>query len=328
MRRFIGTFLIMLAVIAACDQALGPVLGDAYSRVHRDEIGKLNYIADSAQADIVILGSSRALHHYVPRIITDSTGMSCYNCGIEGSNIFLNYALLRALLQRYRPRVVVYELQYGYDAMRHSQANNPVNKIRPMRQLRCRDSMLADIDPMERVRMLSGIYPYNSLIAEIWLASHRSNSPYNNKLADNGYVPQFGVIKPQHEPYPRFTRELDAKKMSYLKKLVEQCQSRLIVVTSPYFDPQPDMLSVHKPVVDLCKAHHVPYIYLAQDPNLVGKAPCWDDAGHLNDRGARIFTREMIHRAKKARPQLLAPAGNKHSTTTIYNNTTKWRKKT
>ena len=56
MRRFIGTFLIMLAVIAACDQALGPVLGDAYSRVHRDEIGKLNYIADSARADIVILG--------------------------------------------------------------------------------------------------------------------------------------------------------------------------------------------------------------------------------------------------------------------------------
>lgn len=317
----------MLAVIAACDQALGPVLGRAYSRVHRDEIGKLNYIADSTRADIVILGSSRALHHYVPSIITDSTGMSCYNCGIEGSNIFLNYALLRALLQRYRPKVVVYELQYGYDAMRHSQPDNPINKIRPMRQLKCRDSMLLDIDPMERVRMLSGIYPYNSLIAEIWLANHRSDSPYNNRLADNGYVPQFGVIKPGHEPYPKFTRSLDAKKMSYLNRLVEQCQAQLIVVTSPYFQPQPDMQRVHEPVARLLKSHHVPYIYLAQDPSLVGKAPCWDDAGHLNDRGARIFTREMIHLAKRARPQLFTTTGAKHSNTT-YNNTTIWKKKT
>lgn len=305
MKRFIVISVIVLLVIAAADQLVGRALRHAYSHVRYDEIGKLNYIADSARTSVIIIGSSRALHHYVPSIITDSTGLSCYNCGIEAGNIYLDYALLRTVLQRYKPHVIIYEFHYGYDAMRYDAPNPSINKVRPLWQLKCRDSLLCDIDPMERVHMLSAIYPYNSLLADIVLASNRHNSPYNNALADHGYVPQFHVIKRHHESYATYTRALSGKKLGYLKKLAAECGSRLIVATSPYYEPQPDMRAVHQPVVDLFARYHVQFIYLAQDSALVGKPIYWDDAGHLNDRGARVFTSQMIHLAKQARPQLI-----------------------
>lgn len=60
--------------------------------------------------DILIFGSSRALHHYNPKIIEDSLGMSCYNVGSGGQNIYYHLALLEATLERYTPKIAILEL--------------------------------------------------------------------------------------------------------------------------------------------------------------------------------------------------------------------------
>ena len=93
MRKFIYSILILLVAVIAGDWAMGRWLRHIYEHTHCDEIGRLNYISDSVTADIVVLGSSRALHHYVPSTITDSTGLSCYNCGFENEGIVFHYAL-------------------------------------------------------------------------------------------------------------------------------------------------------------------------------------------------------------------------------------------
>ena len=100
MKKFIYTLLSLLVLVVLGDWAVGSWLRHAFAHTSHDEIGRLNYISDSVTADIVVLGSSRALHHYVPSIITDSTGLSCYNCGFENEGIVFHYALLRQLQQR------------------------------------------------------------------------------------------------------------------------------------------------------------------------------------------------------------------------------------
>ena len=61
--------------------------------------GRDNYICDKSVDDILIFGSSRAVHHYNSSMIEDSLGMSCYNCGDDGNGIILSYGRLSMISQ-------------------------------------------------------------------------------------------------------------------------------------------------------------------------------------------------------------------------------------
>ncbi|MEN9417007.1 MAG: hypothetical protein RI988_627 [Pseudomonadota bacterium] len=61
--------------------------------------------------EIVISGSSRALNHYDPRVLTQATGMSAFNIGLNGSQTDMQLARLRVYLRRNRrPRLLIHNL--------------------------------------------------------------------------------------------------------------------------------------------------------------------------------------------------------------------------
>lgn len=66
-----------------------------------------NFISDEVDANILIFGSSRAAHHYVPSILSDSLDMSCYNCGMDGNGIIYGYGKLKTITARYYPKIVI-----------------------------------------------------------------------------------------------------------------------------------------------------------------------------------------------------------------------------
>ena len=82
------------------------------NRNTQDVLGpKFKYIHDNICEDIVMIGASRCHHHYVSSIISDSLGMSVYNCGMQGSeNIYSHYVTLCLILERYKPKVVCVEV--------------------------------------------------------------------------------------------------------------------------------------------------------------------------------------------------------------------------
>ena len=47
------------------------------------------YVCKESTEDVLIFGSSRAKHHYVPDVIEDSLKVSCYNTGEDGNGIIL-----------------------------------------------------------------------------------------------------------------------------------------------------------------------------------------------------------------------------------------------
>ena len=76
MKRFIIKIIIFFLIIAVIDQITGRIIkyidrnsqyGDSFTR---------EYITARCNEDIIIMGSSRGNHHYVPQIITDSLKLS------------------------------------------------------------------------------------------------------------------------------------------------------------------------------------------------------------------------------------------------------------
>lgn len=293
MTRLIRNILILIVLVIVGDCLIGHALQQAYRQTTNDKIGRLNYICDSVNAEIIVLGSSRALHHYVPRLITDSTGLSCYNCGFEGEGIVFHYALLRQLQQRYRPRLIIYELTYDYDIQYLPWRPAKLTNIRPMSGLQCRDSILCSVDPWESVAMLSHIFPYNSKLFNILFSQQPTE--YDSPTVDNGYIPQFKVLsedKFQGIYYLKHDENIDSLKVGYLKKLINENRDRLMVVVSPRFRSPED--NIYGMVEQMCRNQQVPFYCTVTHPVISRDITLWEDDGHLNDKGAQAFTSYMI----------------------------------
>lgn len=292
MKKFVYSLIALVALVVSGDWAVGHALRRAYEHTPCDEIGRLNLICDSVRADVIILGSSRALHHYVPQVIADSTGLSCYNCGFENEGIVFHYALLRQLQQRYQPRLVIYELTYDYDVQYLNWRPVNLKHLHTMAGLSCRDSILHSVDPWERVSMLSHIYPYNSQAFAIWTS--RKPTSYDNSDVDNGYIPQYKQmqLEPGWSYRPmKHNEQVDSLKLGYLKKLIAENAGHLMVVVSPrYLSPEDDIFGL---VEQLCREHGVPFHCMVSDPAISRDSTLWEDDGHFNHDGAMAFTRRL-----------------------------------
>ena len=94
--KFIVTILIFFVSIILCDR----IVAFVENKLYLLQDTKVNYAhQNKVVADIVILGSSRASHHYVPHIITDSLGLTCVNLGEDGQGILYNYPIAHMVMK-------------------------------------------------------------------------------------------------------------------------------------------------------------------------------------------------------------------------------------
>jgi len=79
------------------------------------EISKWNEVIEGGiDADILIVGSSRALVHFDPRIIEEKTGMTCYNLGLDGSKYSSQEKVLDLYLaHNKKPKILIWSLDLG-----------------------------------------------------------------------------------------------------------------------------------------------------------------------------------------------------------------------
>ncbi|GAA0880887.1 hypothetical protein GCM10009119_38570 [Algoriphagus jejuensis] len=79
------------------------------------EISKWSEVIEGGiDADILIVGSSRALVHFDPRIIENNTGFTCYNLGLDGSKYESQKKVLNLYLEHNKePKIVIWSLDLG-----------------------------------------------------------------------------------------------------------------------------------------------------------------------------------------------------------------------
>ena len=296
MKRFLLKVLLFFACVVVMDFAFGLCFSWLRSHAKGGSTANCEYIANRATNDIIILGSSRATHHYIPQIIEDSLGMSCYNCGEEGNGVVLAYGRLKMLTSRYKPKLVLYELTPGYDYGTKEPNDKYLGYLRAYYDKKGIREIFSDFDDdLFSLKMLSKMYQNTSRFLPDILDNVFDRD--NHK----GFEPLMGQMKePITQPAGQDgeTMIIDSLKLSYVEKVIDLCQKERIPVyfmISPRYGKKENDMSIYEPALSLSEQHNVPIYNFVSCPSISEHIEYFQDEGHMNSKGAEAYTTLLVN---------------------------------
>ena len=108
-KKIILNIIIVIGALFILDFGIGRTLRYFYFKETSGLHFRTTYAMEKTEADILIFGSSRANHHYVPEVFEDSLKMKFYNTGRDANGVFFQSAVLKSVLKRYKPKIIIYD---------------------------------------------------------------------------------------------------------------------------------------------------------------------------------------------------------------------------
>lgn len=297
MKKFLVRIVVFFVAVAIIDIVFGKCCDYMYEHSCSGDSRKINYAIRKCNADVLIMGSSRANHHYNPQIITDSLGISCYNLGIDGSGAILMDGFYRLITQRYVPKLIIYELTPSFDLYQNpADANNTryLTQLKPYYREGCLKQLFDDVDRYERIKLNSGLYRYNTSCLNLFLSYLGHGT-----IDGNGYLPLVGVMG-DYKPFEvESDKKIDTLKIKYLKQLIADCKEKgtqLLFVVSPRFGATTSI--EYQPGFEICRQSGCDVLDYYCNPNFISTKEFFKDSYHLNDVGATEFTKTIVKHLK------------------------------
>ena len=234
MKRFITYIIIFFCAVFVIDRAIGVVCDYLYSHAKGGDTKHTYDVFNNVTADIIILGSSRAVHHYVPTIIEDSTGLSCYNCAYDNQGIINMYGRYKMIAKRKKPKYVICEILPSLDIFKDVDDIKYLNSFKPFRDNPELAEIIKDYSPIEYFKTNSYIYRYNTSIFQIFKNYTEHGRIYEGK----GFSPNKGKMNYTPEPHKEIIGKVDSFKVKYIHKLIEATRKdnvKLFFTASPRY---------------------------------------------------------------------------------------------
>lgn len=293
MKKFIINILVFFAIIGLIDLGVGSFGGYLQGHAKGGSTKKLNDLVMVDKHDIIIFGSSRAVVHYDTPFISDSLGLDVYNAGYAGNGIILSYGLLEMILERYSPKLVVFDVEPMFDIYEYAEDNNHVRYLKYLK-------------PYYNKAGVSVIF--KDVSTEEWYKAHsgliRNNTEIIPRVVDNlinrgqdprGFTPGKGVMttEPMKENSDKNKRlAIDTIKLEYLQKLTSLCKAKnvpLYFISSPKYGTTDS--EILWPAKEVAKKNGVPYLDFYSDTRYVFHKEWFSEPMHLNVDGAREYSR-------------------------------------
>lgn len=294
MKKFILRLVIFLLLVVALDFAYGKLIEGMRAACHGGDVMKEKYVADSVKADVLIFGSSRARMQYVPDIIEDSLGMSCYNCGYNGMGVIYHYGMASMIFERYTPKLIIYDVLPVLEIGTRDDNIIFLNQLRSFYgRNKTIDNIFSDYDATEPLKMLAQTYRYHSKFLET-LACCRQN-----EFPKKGYSPKNETMPDNIPIEMKLDYDVDSVKLAYLEKLISfvSRKTKLIICASPRYG-YTECGNAFTPIEHLCKKYNVPFINHYTDEDYIYNHTLYLDATHFNNKGAEKWTRELVREIK------------------------------
>ncbi|MBR6446477.1 MAG: hypothetical protein IKS94_08715 [Prevotella sp.] len=285
----------LLAIIVisfVVDRCVGFLFEKAYKNSKYGIFHRQEYCLHDSKDEILILGSSRAAHHYVPQIFTDSIGMSCYNCGSDGQCIYYQYGILSSYIERGDiPKVVLLEVM-NTDAVISNGAtfslDAAVDRLAPnYGEYQEIDSLLLLKGWKERVKLFSKCYQYNSKAVQLIKCNFIPWPESKGYEAVFGELPDTTTLKAAKT---KRDEVIDKQKLIYVNKLIRACKNnniKLFFIESPNYSISTS--SGIKTLKRIAVENSVPFFDYRNFPAFMHPA-YFKDEGHLNDKGAHFYS--------------------------------------
>jgi hypothetical protein len=297
-RKILVNVLIVAIIVFVADFAIGRTLRFLYFKETSGFQFRTTYAMEYAKEDILVFGSSRANHHYVPEILEDSLKMNFYNTGRDGNGIFFQTAILKSILKRYSPKLIILDFfgdfkksKLDYDRLSSLLPYYRTHEeIRKIIELRSR---------FEKVKLISEIYPFNSDILAIIIGNLEINK---NRYTDNkGYVPLYEEWNGKIDSVttePKY--EVDSIKLHAFQEFISMAiksDAKVVVVYSPIFRKIGASQEIQI-CNGVCSEQDVPFWDFSKDTLFINNNRIFRDVEHLNNTGAKIFSELIVEKIK------------------------------
>ena len=293
-------FILLLIVFTiALDFLLGTFLDALYFSEKSRKNDRLIHSVLETDEEVLIFGSSRAIHHYNPAIIEDSLRMSCYNVGSGGQNIYYHLALLESALERYTPKVAFLELMFiDFEETSAAHKTEKLGVFLPFvnRSVAAKKAVLLRGES-EKLKLLTSTYPFNSIFYRLY-----RNTFWPLHVDVKGFIPIQRMWNKRLANKDVETAKTDINKLKALYRFVEIClknKIELYIFISPHFANFNGLSKYSQISENLKKLYDIEVISFESDSIFLHNPQYFADPFHLNENGADAFTKLISGIIKK-----------------------------
>ncbi len=302
LKKLIIKLAVFFALLIVLDQVLGAIVRKIYFKQNHGGVYRITYVLEKGTPEIMVLGSSRANHHYIATLIQDSMKTSCFNAGMDGHFISFANAEVNSMLKRYAPKIIILDMLDDEFEQRAYKIEDRVSSLLPYYKTHPEIREIVDLkSPFEKYKLLSSLYTFNTLL----LPSITGALDLNNKQANEktlGYLPNYEKWGGDMAMVDSRNEKLDSNKIKGLKNIIAACNEKkvtLVIVVSPsykkYTQNYNPTIALARKMADSSKVAFWNYL---EDTTYLNHKELFMDIRHLNNDGATIYTEDIIRRLK------------------------------
>ena len=300
MKKFIiNVFVVFLSVLIV-DVFIGYIgrfiIEKLNEESHSGQTALLSYSICNVDADIVVLGSSTANCHIMPKVLADSINAfsghsyTAFNTGAYYQQPSYSYAVLKSMLERKAPKIAICDIQPEHLG---GPANEEALKaLRPFYRMNKNVKNVLDENEQPRNRFLLNfnMYQFNTEIIKFLrdFATPERNDGFYAK--EGVYGGEWDMKKRKDTNLINQTISSEFEKML---KLANDNNVKLFICFSPrlvYTDREGES---YKKIISLCEKYNVPVMDFTVDAEFQNNK-YFHDKLHLNPVGAYLLTKKII----------------------------------
>lgn len=296
--------IISLTAFCVCFFVLDYVIGLWFDNVRHnlpmdgERTAKAEYVINKVEADIVIIGSSRAQSHYDTKVFCDSIpNMTVFNCGGDGQKFWYCDIITNCILDRYNPKLIIWDFRLQ-DLDQYAENLSllyPYFKENDYIKRR-----LLEREPLLKYQLWLNTYRYNGSGSRILTASRLPKDYGKDKLGYSGHKP-LKTISMVFNDLNYMPKSPDSEKVESLEKTLVRAKEKGIPVVlsiSPVVNKIKGKNTTIESIRSVCNKHNVKFINDSQLEGFVGDSSKAYDSGHLNSEAAAEFTKLLINQLR------------------------------
>ncbi len=261
-----------------------------------ERVAKSEYVINKVDADFLVIGSSRAQAHYDSKVLCDSFPvMSVFNAGVDGQLFYYINTSLNCILDRCTPKVVVWDFQ-----LKDFVDNTPEN-LSLLYPSYYKNRYIKDVldgqDASLQFTLWSNAYKYNGTAGRILRtikAKDKGLLGYSPHKTDKSRLLAVEHVKTE-------SKAIVADKVAEIEKTLARAKEkgvRMVLAVSPYLEQIDGVSPTLKVLQEMSEKYGCLLLDYSQNEAFTGDVTKFYDVGHLNDRGAALFTSMLANEIK------------------------------
>ena len=309
-RQILFFFVPIIVLSVLLDLVLSYQLKKSKTHAFREYAVWNDLYSGNINADLLIMGSSRAWRHIDPSILEDSLGISSYNLGMDGQHLPMQlWRYEKFLKKNKKPKTIIYSL----DFFMLTHTDNLFNKDQFLPYL------LFDFEAEQHLKNYIGfdyfdyripLVRYCGAYKAIFHASRISLFPNANKKGRvKGFYAENKKWNQDFEKAKATMRSyyatIDTSILNQFDNYLLKCRQnniKVVLVYSPeYFEGQKFVINrpeIIKTFENLAKKYNNVFLNYSSDTLSFQKALFYNTT-HLNKRGAELFSTKLASDLKK-----------------------------